>query len=80
MTSFSFVRDKSFMRSMLSLAVPVAFQQFITAGLNMASADAGRHEKAKRQLIGIALGAVVIFGAKAIVQALIAFVPGGGSF
>ena len=35
MTSFSFVRDKSFMRSMLSLAVPVAFQQFITAGLNM---------------------------------------------
>jgi putative MATE family efflux protein len=33
--SFSFLRDKDFFRAMLALAVPVAFQQFITAGLNM---------------------------------------------
>jgi putative MATE family efflux protein len=33
--NLSFLRDKSFMRSMLGLALPVAFQQFITAGLNM---------------------------------------------
>lgn len=31
----SFLRDKTFMRSMLSLAIPVAIQQFITASLNM---------------------------------------------
>ena len=31
----SFFRDKEFMRKMLSLAIPVAFQQFISAGLNM---------------------------------------------
>ena len=33
--NLSFVRDKTFMRTMLGLALPVAFQQFITAGLNM---------------------------------------------
>jgi len=33
--SLSFFRDKDFFRAMLSLAVPVAFQQLITAGLNM---------------------------------------------
>ena len=33
--NLSFFRDKEFMRAMLSLAIPVAFQQFITAGLNM---------------------------------------------
>jgi putative MATE family efflux protein len=33
--SFSFLRDKVFFRAMLALTVPVAFQQFITAGLNM---------------------------------------------
>ena len=33
--NLSFVRDKIFMRSMLSLAIPVAIQQFITASLNM---------------------------------------------
>lgn len=33
--SLSFLRDKDFLRSMLALAVPVAFQQLITAGLNM---------------------------------------------
>ena len=33
--NLSFLRDKTFMGSMLSLAIPVAFQQFITAGLNM---------------------------------------------
>ena len=33
--SLTFLRDKDFMRAMLALAVPVAFQQLITAGLNM---------------------------------------------
>jgi len=33
--NLSFFSDKPFFRAMLSLAVPVAFQQFITAGLNM---------------------------------------------
>jgi len=33
--SISFLRDKPFLRTMLGLAVPVAFQQLITAGLNM---------------------------------------------
>jgi len=33
--SLSFFRDKPFMTTMLSLAIPVAFQQFITASLNM---------------------------------------------
>ncbi|HET6822670.1 MAG TPA: MATE family efflux transporter, partial [Anaerolineales bacterium] len=31
----SFLRDRDFIRSMLSLALPVAFQQLITASLNM---------------------------------------------
>ena len=51
----------------------------IIAGLNMASADGGRHEKAKRQLIGIAIAAIAIFGSKVIVQALVSFVPGANS-
>jgi Na+-driven multidrug efflux pump len=33
--SLSFLRDKTFVRSMLALALPVAFQQLIGAGLNM---------------------------------------------
>ena len=33
--SLSFFRDKEFFRVMLALAIPVAFQQLITAGLNM---------------------------------------------
>ena len=33
--SLSFLRDREFVRSMLALAVPVAFQQLITASLNM---------------------------------------------
>ena len=33
--NLSFLRDKDFFRAMLALAVPVAFQQLITAGLNM---------------------------------------------
>lgn len=33
--SLSFLRDREFMRAMLSLALPVAFQQLITASLNM---------------------------------------------
>ena len=33
--SLSFLRDREFIRSMLALAIPVAFQQLITASLNM---------------------------------------------
>jgi Na+-driven multidrug efflux pump len=33
--NLSFFRDKEFFRAMLAIAVPVAFQQLITAGLNM---------------------------------------------
>jgi putative MATE family efflux protein len=33
--SLSFLRDREFIRSMLAIALPVAFQQLITAGLNM---------------------------------------------
>jgi putative MATE family efflux protein len=33
--SISFLRDREFIRSMLALALPVAFQQLITASLNM---------------------------------------------
>lgn len=33
--SLSFLRDRAFLRSMLALALPVAFQQLITASLNM---------------------------------------------
>jgi Na+-driven multidrug efflux pump len=33
--SLSFLRDKEFFRAMLAIAVPVAFQQLITAGLNV---------------------------------------------
>lgn len=65
--------------ALLILASPVLIIALIIAGLNMASADGGRHEKAKRQLIGVAIAAVVIFGAKGIVQALIALVPGAST-
>ena len=33
--SLSFLRDRVFLRSMLAIALPVAFQQLITASLNM---------------------------------------------
>jgi putative MATE family efflux protein len=33
--TLSFLRDKTFFRAMLAIALPVAFQQLITAGLNM---------------------------------------------
>jgi len=33
--NLSFLRDKTFMRAMLGLALPIAFQQLITASLNM---------------------------------------------
>jgi len=48
----------------------------INAGLNMASADGGRQEKAKKQIIGIVIAAILIFGAKFIVPAIIQLVPG----
>ena len=62
--------------ALVLLASPVLVIALIIAGLNMASADGGRHEKAKKQIIGIVLAAVVIFGAKLIVSALISMVPG----
>jgi succinate dehydrogenase hydrophobic anchor subunit len=58
------------------IASPVLVIALIIAGLNMASADGGRHEKAKKQLIGITIAAIVIFGAKFIVPAIINLVPG----
>ncbi len=65
--------------ALLILASPVLIIALIIAGLNMASADGGRHEKAKRQLIGIAIAAIAIFGSKIIVQALVSFVPGANA-
>jgi len=62
--------------AMILLASPVLVLALIVAGFNMASSDGGRHEKAKKQLIGIAISAVVIFGARFIVSTLISFVPG----
>jgi hypothetical protein len=58
------------------IASPILVIALIIAGLNMASADGGRHEKARKQLIGIILAAIVIFGAKFIVPAIINLVPG----
>jgi succinate dehydrogenase hydrophobic anchor subunit len=58
------------------IASPVLVIALIIAGLNMASADGGRHEKAKKQLIGIVIAAIVIFGAKFIVPAIVNLVPG----
>ncbi len=58
------------------IAAPVLVIALIIAGLNMASADGGRHEKAKKQLIGIVIAAIIIFGAKIIIPALINLVPG----
>ena len=52
----------------------ILINALIIAGLNMASADSGRHEKAKRQLIGIAIAAIIIFGATYIVNQLISLV------
>ena len=57
-------------------ASPILVIALIIAGFNMASSDGGRHEKAKRQLIGIAIAAILIFGARFIVPALISLVPG----
>ena len=62
--------------ALVLLASPVLVIALIIAGLNMASADGGRHEKAKKQIIGIVLAAIVIFGAKFIVSTLISMVPG----
>ncbi|MCI0515522.1 TrbC/VirB2 family protein [candidate division KSB1 bacterium] len=66
--------------ALILLASPVLVLALIIAGFNMASADGSRHEKAKRQLIGIAIAAIVIFGARFIVSTLISFVPGSASF
>ncbi len=66
--------------ALILLAAPVLVLALIIAGFNMASSDGSRHEKAKRQLIGIAIAAIVIFGARFIVATLISFVPGSSSF
>jgi len=58
------------------IASPILILALIVAGLNMASADTSRHEKAKRQLIGIVIAAILIFGAKVIVPAIVSLVPG----
>ncbi len=62
--------------AMTLIAAPILVIALIIAGLNLASADGGRHEKAKKQIIGIVIAAVVIFGAKFIVNQLISMVPG----
>jgi len=62
--------------ALILLASPILVLALIVAGFNMASSDGGRQEKAKRQLIGIAIAAVVIFGSRFIVSTLISFVPG----
>ncbi|UCE06257.1 MAG: TrbC/VirB2 family protein [bacterium] len=62
--------------ALILLASPILVLALIVAGFNMASADSGRHEKAKRQLIGIAIAAILIFGARFIVSTLISMVPG----
>ncbi len=61
------------------IATPILVIALIIAGLNMASADGGRHEKAKRQLIGIVIAVILIFGAKFLVPALVNLVPGATS-
>ena len=63
-------------QAIIYLASPILVLALIIAGFNMASSDSGRHDKAKRQLIGIAIGAIIIFGARFIVSTLISFVPG----
>jgi len=67
---------QSLTNALILLAAPILVIALIVAGFNMASADGGRHEKAKKQLIGIAIAAIVIFGARFIVSTLISFVPG----
>ncbi len=62
--------------ALILLASPILVIALIIAGFNMASADSGRHEKAKRQLIGIVIAAVIIFGSRLIVSAIISMVPG----
>jgi len=62
--------------ALVLLAAPILVLALIIAGFNMASSDSGRHEKAKRQLIGVAIAAILIFGARFIVSTLISFVPG----
>lgn len=61
---------------LILFASPILVIALIMAGFNMASSDSSRHEKAKRQLIGIGIAAILIFGARFIVPALISLVPG----
>jgi TRAP-type C4-dicarboxylate transport system permease small subunit len=70
------------MRNIINIVVLVAslvlIIALINAGMNMASSDGGRQEKAKKQIIGIVIAAILIFGAKFIVPAIINLVPGSG--
>lgn len=62
------------------MASPILVLALIVAGFNMASGDGSRHEKAKKQLIGITIAAIVIYGSAAIVPWLISLVPGRSAF
>jgi len=66
--------------ALVIIASPILIIALIVAGFNMASADGGKHEKAKRQLIGITIAAILIYGSAAIVPWLISLVPGGTTF
>ncbi|MBN2008756.1 TrbC/VirB2 family protein [candidate division KSB1 bacterium] len=67
---------ENIINGLILISSPILVIALIIAGFNMASADSGRHEKAKRQLIGIVVAAICIFGARIIVSSLISFVPG----
>jgi len=60
----------------IPLASVILVIGLILAGLNMASADAGRQEKAKKQIIGIVIAVIVIFGARLIVRELVGLAGG----
>ena len=67
---------ENIINGLILISSPILVIALIIAGFNMASSDSGRHEKAKRQLIGIVIAAILIFGARIIVSSLISFVPG----
>jgi type IV secretory pathway VirB2 component (pilin) len=60
--------------ALIVIAGAVLILALINAGLNMASADPGRQDKAKKQLVGIVIAIVIIFGAKIIVPQIISLV------
>ena len=66
--------------ALIIIASPILIIALIVAGFNMASSDGGKQEKAKRQLIGITIAAILIYGSAAIVPWVISLVPGGTTF